>query len=128
MQTLGQGELNADINVIPLIDVLLVLLIIFMLSMQLRALFAVNVPAPQPAAVHEPSTAIVLDLKADGGYAINGRAVSRRELEARLRAVYQGRVRKVLFVRSAGSRTYAEVVDAIDVAKAAGVDIVGYMP
>jgi biopolymer transport protein ExbD len=127
MQAAGNGEMNGEINVTPMIDVLLVLLVIFMLTLQLRMLFSVNVPPPE-AAVGRPQPEIVLDLDALGGYAINRLGVSRAGLEGRLRVLYKNRPTKLLFVRSAGTRPYKDVIDAMDVARAAGVEVIGYMP
>src|SRR5258705_99197 len=66
MPPLAQQGLNADINVTPMIDVLLVLLVVFILSMQLRSVFDVNVPRPMPKArAGAPSPHVVLELRAD---------------------------------------------------------------
>src|SRR2546422_3055477 len=75
MGSTGSGEgLSSDINVTPLIDVLLVLLIIFMITQPMsRKAFDVQVPPKQQQKTKEkPSSQIVLELKADGSYAING--------------------------------------------------------
>lgn len=127
MQVAGDGKMNGEINVTPMIDVLLVLLVIFMLTLQLRMLFSLNVPPPEEV-VGRPQPEIVLDLDALGGYTINGLRVSRGNLEGRLRALYKSRPTKLLFVRSAGARPYNDVIDAIDGARAAGVEVIGYMP
>ena len=63
-----------------------------------------------------------------GGYRINGYGVSDPGLEARLCALYARRAAKILFVHASGERPYREVIHAIDVARSAGVDIIGYMP
>jgi len=124
----SQG-LNADINVTPMIDVLLVLLVVFILSMHLRSIFPVNVPPP-PAATRptHASPQVVLELKADGSYAINGTLVAQSGLEARLRKLAAGGQRQLIFVRAERGRRYAEVVRAVDLAKGAGWKVVGYMP
>ena len=128
MQTGTSRELVAEINVTPMIDVLLVLVIVFILAAQLRAVLQVNVPPP---AVADPRTAepqVVLDLRADGSYAINGTAVRFAALPARLRVLYAGTGRQLLYVRAARGRLYKEVIAAVDVAKGAGVPVIGYMP
>jgi biopolymer transport protein ExbD len=129
MPPLAQQGLNADINVTPMIDVLLVLLVVFILSMQLRSTFSVNVPPPptDPRPAHG-SPQVVLELKADGSYAINGRPVAQSGLAARLRKLAAGGQRQLIFVRAERGRRYGEVVRAVDLAKGAGWKIVGYMP
>ena len=121
--------LNADINVTPMIDVLLVLLVVFMLSMQLRQVLDVNVPPPaRPTSHTTGSPQVVLELKADGSYAINGVTISYAGLPTRLRELTEGGQRNLMFVKAAPKRRYREVVEAVDVAKGAGWQIVGYMP
>jgi biopolymer transport protein ExbD len=121
--------LNSDINVTPMIDVLLVLLVVFMLSMQLRQVLDVNVPPPpQRTPPKHGSPQVVLELKEDGSYAINGTSIPYSSLSARLRELTEGGQRTLLFVKAAPKRRYREVVEAVDVAKGAGWQIVGYMP
>jgi len=121
--------LNSDINVTPMIDVLLVLLVVFILSTQYRAILPVNVPPP----ADQPTTGratpqLVLELKTDGSHAINGSATPLDALATRLRELTEGGKRKLIFVRAAPRRSYREVVRAVDLAKGAGFEIVGYMP
>jgi len=129
MPPFAQQGLNADINVTPMIDVLLVLLVVFILSMQLRSIFPVNVPPPTTARrpAHS-SPQVVLELKADGSYAINGASVAPSGLAARLHELTDGGNRKLIFVRAAPKRPYGEVVRAVDIAKGAGWELIGYMP
>jgi len=126
---MSQGDgVTGDINVTPMIDVLLVLMIIAMILVQVRAVFDLNVPAPQPAATRQQETRIVLDLPAGGGYRINGTRVTEPGLEPRIRALYARRTLNVLFVHASGERPYHDVIHAIDVARSAEVQIIGYMP
>jgi biopolymer transport protein ExbD len=121
--------LNSDINVTPMIDVLLVLLVVFMLSMQLRHTLDVNLPPPpERTSGRAGSPQVVLELKADGSYAINGTTVPHPVLATRLRELTEGGQRNLIFVKAAPRRRYREVVEAVDVAKGAGWRIVGYMP
>ena len=121
--------LHADINVTPMIDVLLVLLVVFMLSMQFRTLLAVNVPPPTDQSnPGHPSPQLVLELKQDGSYAINGKVTPLEALPARLAELAGGGSRSLIFVRAAPKRPYREVIRAVDLAKGAGFGIVGYMP
>jgi biopolymer transport protein ExbD len=126
---MSQGDgIAGEINVTPMIDVLLVLMIIAMILVQMRMVLNLNVPAPQgsPKKVNEPQ--IVLDLPAAGGYRLNGARVTEPGLEPRIHALYARRTQKILFVHAAGERPYHDVIHAIDVARSAGVQIIGYMP
>ena len=121
--------LSSGINVTPMIDVLLVLLVVFMLSVQVRQSLPVNLPPP--VAASRPATQaprVVLELKRDGSYAINGASVEMNDLGARLRELTDGGRRQLLFVRAAPGRRYGEVIQAVDVARGAGWRVIGYMP
>ena len=121
--------LNSDINVTPMIDLLLVLLVVFMISIQFRSLLPLNVPPP--AEQSKPGRAtpqVVLELKEDGSYAINGTVTAIETLPTRLQELTEGGKRNLIFVRAAPRRPYREVIRAVDLAKGAGFAIVGYMP
>ncbi len=128
--TLGdQKGLSSEINVTPMIDVLLVLLVVFMLSVQLRRILSVNLPPPTPESrPTRSSPQMVLELRSDGSYALNGVPVARAGLLARLRELTDGGKRQLLFVRAAPGRRYGEVMQAVDVARGAGWSVIGYMP
>ena len=127
MQLAAESGVGKEINVTPLIDVMLVLIVSFMVIVAVEAKLMLNLP-PQETSHTTGQPSIVLDLKPDWGYAINGTTVRRAGLEDRLRAIYARRPVKILLVHAAGSRTYGEVIDAMDVARAAGVQVIGHMP
>jgi biopolymer transport protein TolR len=114
-----------------MIDILLVLLIIFMMQVPLaRKVMDVQTPPANPNRGHSTgqSNNIVLTLKPDGTYEINGEAVPKSNLDARFHEIYDNRPDKVLFVKSAPTRKYQEVVEAMDIARGAGVQVIGFTP
>src|SRR5688572_26695644 len=129
----GSGTgLSSDINVTPMIDVLLVLLIIFMITLPLsRRNFDVQVPAEQQPQKNQKQTSsdqIVLELRADGSYAINTQAVAFEQLDAKFHEYYDQRPAKLLFIKAAPNRKYGEIIRAMDLAKGAGVQVIGFTP
>jgi biopolymer transport protein ExbD len=133
MSTSTQGAHSSinDINVTPMIDVLLVLLIIFMITQPLsRMTLRVQVPPPpQPSATPPAqSNQIVLEMPDNGTFLINGQPVPKNQLDAQLHAIYDPRPAKLLFVKPGQNRVFQDVIEAMDVARGAGVQVLGFTP
>lgn len=127
MQSVRNGGVQAEPNVIPLIDIMMVLLIIFMLltATQYEAMFAQVVPEAEHGEDPAAATRLILEVGDGGRYAINREFVSADSLGSRLRQLYRNRPDKTLLVRGDGDARYQEIVTAIDVARDAGVQVVG---
>ncbi len=127
----GNSGLTNEPNVVPMIDIMLVLLIIFMIMQPLmRKAVDLQLPDPSPAVVtaNQASDQIVLEVLADGSYAVNKEPIEKGRLDVRLREIYDPRPEKIMFVKGDPSVKYQDVIYAMDVARGAGVKVIGIPP
>ena len=129
MATSSSSSLSSDINITPFIDVLLVLLVIFMITVAIyRKVLDIQVPIETQGPSKPDPNQIILEIKADGSMAINTQAVDSSALGQRLYEIYSVRPDKLLFIKADDSRPYQQVIRAIDVARGAGVQVFGLAP
>jgi biopolymer transport protein TolR len=130
MESGNTGAMNSEINVTPMIDVLLVLIIIFMVVVPQHT---VGLPAalPQPAPIDAPAIAresdIVVSVNKDRFVTINSEPILLERLQERLQAIFATRADKVIFVHGDRELDFQDIATVIDIAKGAAVFQVGLM-
>ena len=127
----GTEGLQNEINVTPMIDVLLVLLIIFMMVIPMsRKAIDLQLPDPTPDNTPQgpPPSQIVLEVLPCNVFKVNSQPIPRNELQKRLKEIYDPRPDKIIFVKGDPTVKYADVIYAMDVARGAGVKVIGATP
>jgi biopolymer transport protein ExbD len=133
----GGGGLTNEPNVTPMIDVLLVLIIIFMVILPMsRKAIDVQLPDPTPqvAPANSKSNQIVMEVKPDpaGGkdpiFAVNTEVIPKDKLQLRLTEIYKERPEKIIFIKGYPDVTFQDVIFSMDVARGAGVLVIGATP
>ena len=126
----GKG-LENDINVTPMIDVLLVLLIIFMAALpSMRKAIDIQLPDPNPQVQpnNSKSDQIVLEVKAGGVYLINTRKIEKSQLAGEIKSIYDQRPEKIIFIKGDNDVKYQDVIEAMDISRGSGVKVIGIPP
>jgi len=122
---------NGDINVTPLVDVVLVLLIIFMV---VTPLLEKDIPVRTPDSekvedvTSVPQDQIVVYVNREGEMRINTEKVTEDRLGPRLKEIYDGRPEKIIFVKGDPKVKYGQVVHAMDISRGSGVKVIGVPP
>jgi biopolymer transport protein TolR len=129
---IGASKSKSEPNVVPLCDILLVLLIIFMvITPVLQKGIDVKLPETTTAGTDTgpvSSGAVVLTMESDQTLKINQTLVEINQLEMQLRDIYQTRQDKTIFIRADETLAYKDVLRIIDIAKGAGVEVLGVIP
>jgi biopolymer transport protein TolR len=112
----------AEINIIPLVDVMLVLLIIFMVTAPLSiGGIKVDLPISKARGTNVDEDRIVLTINKSGGYYLEKQAIPEATLEEKFKAIYEFREKKELYIRADQGVPYGKVVQAMSAARIAGV-------
>ena len=127
----GGGGLTNEINVTPMIDVLLVLLIIFMMVIPMsRKAIDLQLPDPTPDNTPQgpPPSQIVLEVLPGNTFKVNSQPIAKNDLAKRLKEIYDPRPDKIIFIKGDPTVKYSDVINAMDAARGAGVKVIGATP
>jgi biopolymer transport protein ExbD len=122
----GKGRVNADINVTPMIDVMLVLLIIFMI---VTPLIAAGFQATMPKGKHldkdpEGDDEVIVGIDQQGNFFLDGRPIAMEQLESQLTAMYAVRTKdKILYFKADVNVKYGKIQEAVEMARRSGVRV-----
>jgi len=126
------GGLRNEPNVVPMIDVLLVLLIIFMITIPMsRVAIDLQLPDPKPPEDQKqdkPPDQIVLEVLPGPQFMINKTVVPKQNLPAEFKRIYDPRPDKILFVKGDPAVKFQEIIWSMDVARGGGVKVIGIPP
>lgn len=126
VQARGRNGVIAAINIVPLIDILLVLLIIFMVISPVNSLgLSAQLPQSSESLASRSETAVVVRVLAPDSVRINQEIVSWQDLGSRLQSIFSQRSEKMAFVEGGNSVEFADVARAMDIMRTAGIDKVG---
>ncbi len=123
---IGSGGFRSDINVTPLVDVMLVLLVIFMVvTPLLKQQLPVELPIAQHSHEAQDTSHVTLIAAADGTLLLSEHPVTAETLDGALHDVYAARADKTIFLEADRSLPYSRVVDLMDACRAAGIERIG---
>lgn len=127
-QNTHESDLLAEINIIPLVDVMLVMLIIFMVTAPLSlTTIKVNLPTSKSTNQDLSESPMILSIDDQGRYFLGKIIVERKTLQQRLNAIFANRGQKILYIHADKSIKYGEVIKAMSAAKSAGVEKISMM-
>lgn len=120
--------LKSDINVTPLVDVVLVLLVIFMVVTPfIKQEVPVELPLAESSRQTQDLAQVILTVRADGSLELNRETIPRKDLPSRLAALYETRSDKTIFLEADRSLLYDHVVQVMDECRAAGMTTIGVL-